>query len=87
MPAELIIARAWARQTLARITPWRGEVAVATAFFAGWLLITLAIARIRRPDIVWPLSTGILLFALCGYGFLFRIVRDGLYAMTKGTNG
>lgn len=62
---------------------YAAELLAAAALLAGWLLITLAIARLVRPDVVWPLSLGILCLAGPGRRILSTIAREGLYALTK----
>jgi hypothetical protein len=68
---------------LAVLTPVRAELCVSFVVLAAWALVTLAISRLVRPDVVWPLSAGCLLFALSGVRFLWTIARDGLYQLTR----
>ena len=70
-----------------RVAPLRrctAELALAAAFVLGWLLITFAVARlVRRADVVWPLSLGLLLVSAGGWRMLALIAADGLYTLTK----
>ena len=66
----------------------QAEVLTALCFVAGWLLVTLGLAHLARPDVVWPLSLGLLGFSLGGWKLLYTLVSDGLYALTrKVSNG
>lgn len=56
------------------------ELATATAFIAGWLLITKGIADLTRPA-VWSISIGLLLMSLCGWSLVRTIVVRGLYLL------
>ena len=78
-----ILVRGLAASTVAL----RAELLVSLAMLSGWALVTLAVARIVRPDVVWPLSAGLAVLALCGWKFLLQIARDGLYILTRGHNG
>lgn len=60
-----------------------GELAVACALLVGWLLVTLAVARLLRGDVVWPLSLGLLLFSAAGWRLFGAIALHGLYALSK----
>lgn len=64
-----------------RIKTIRGEILTSFALFAGWILVTLAIARIVRPDVVWPASSGLFLLSLCGWRLLYAIASHGLYKL------
>ena len=65
----------------------RAELLVSLGMLAGWALVTLALGRITRPDVVWPLSAGLAVLALCGWKFLLQVVREGLYILTRDANG
>jgi hypothetical protein len=86
---ELTVLRTHARATLARIRAiaTRGlaafgpEAAVAIAIVWGWAFITLGIARIARPDVVFPLSIGLLLMSLAGWRIFVTLVWHGLYVL------
>jgi hypothetical protein len=40
-----------------------------------------------RPDVVWPLSAGLFLLALCGVQWLGTIIWAGLYQLTRKSDG
>jgi hypothetical protein len=65
----------------------RAEVAVFLAAGLGWALITIAVARVVRPDVVLPLSAGLFALALCGWRLLWTVASDGLYALTRKSRG
>lgn len=75
------------RVAVAAIASVRAELLVSCAMLLGWALVTLALGRIGRPDVVWPFSAGAALLGLCGWRFLLQITRDGLYVLTRGPNG
>jgi hypothetical protein len=56
------------------------------ALVVGWLCITLGIAAIARPRLVWPLSIGLLFVTAAGWRLLFTIGAHGLYSLTKDTD-
>jgi hypothetical protein len=60
-----------------------GEILTVVALLAGWTFVTLAIARLARPDVVWPLSLGLLFMLIPGRPILSRFVGIGLYGLTK----
>lgn len=62
----------------------RAELLASFALVAGWILVTSAIARIARPDVVWLASAGLFLLSLFGWRFLFEIAGKGLYTLTRG---
>lgn len=67
-----------------------GEIAVAVTALAGWLLTTAGMASPLAPKsarALWLASIGILLLSLCGWKFLFTIVTNGLYVLTRNNNG
>jgi hypothetical protein len=61
------------------------EKLTATAFLAGWLLITDAIARLPHvsPAIAWRLSLGLLGIALGGVKLFALFAWKGLYELTR----
>lgn len=81
MRLEVIGARAGV--PLAWAWAARAEFLVASAALGGWASITLAIARIGAPDIVWPLSIGLALLSICGWSWLRTLVTLGLYTLTR----
>lgn len=68
---------------MAFIRRYLAELLLSLALLAGWTLITLAIARLWRPDVVWPLSYGLLFLSVSGWRLAARIAGDGLYALAK----
>lgn len=55
----------------------------AAAMLTGWLLLTIAIAGVARPRIVWPASLGLLCCSAAGWNLLARVVFFGLYDLTR----
>lgn len=74
IPLGVLAGRAW------RVAP---EFAVSLALVLGWALITLAVSRLWRADVVAPLSAGVFFLSLVGWRLLLTVVRDGLYALTQ----
>lgn len=62
------------------------EILTASAFVAGWLLITKGIADLTRPQ-VWPISIGLLLLSLCGWSLIRTIFVRGLYLLNVKERG
>jgi hypothetical protein len=60
----------------------RAELAVSAALLGGWAACTAGVAALTAPA-AWPISAGLLLLSLCGWRFLGRIARDGLYVLTR----
>jgi hypothetical protein len=58
------------------------ELAFTGAVLAGWALLTTFAAAFAGPR-VWLLSGGLLLLSGCGWKFLYRIARDGLYVLSR----
>jgi hypothetical protein len=58
------------------------EIATATAFITGWLLITKGVADLTRPA-VWPISIGLLFMSLCGWRLIRTVFTAGLYALSQ----
>lgn len=84
LPLSIGPVRAGAvRSIVKRVGGYAGELAVAAALLAAWLLVTVAIARMLRGDIVWPLSLGLLLFSAAGWRLFGAIALHGLYALSK----
>lgn len=70
----------------------RAELLTATALFGGWALFTAAIAEMLAviplvgPAIAraaWLGSSGLFLLALCGRDLIARLIRMGLYVLTR----
>jgi uncharacterized membrane protein len=57
------------------------EILTATAFIAGWLLITKGVADLTRRE-AWFISIGLLLLSLCGWSLIRTIVTRGLYLLS-----
>jgi hypothetical protein len=81
------IAQRVVREHLSVLAAARAELAIVVAVLCGWALVTLAIARVIRPDVVWPLSAGLFLLALCGVQWLGTIIWAGLYQLTRKSDG
>lgn len=60
------------------------EAGTGAALVAGWALVTLGVARYLDPAVVWPVSIGLLLLSLCGWGFLLELFTEGLYVLSRG---
>ena len=75
---------------IASVRVWRGvaalhaELLTSTATLLGWTLITFGIADLTAP-VAWSFSIGLLLLLLCGWRLLWRVFRDGLYDLTRGS--
>lgn len=67
------------RYALAQAFP---ELLAAIALLSGWALLTWGVASLLVWQ-VWPISAGLLLLALFGFGFLGTIAREGLYLLSK----
>lgn len=80
---SLVAARSLLRDQLAAVRRARSEILITAMLAGGWSLTTLAFARLWRADVVWPLSAGLALLALCGRDVLVPLVRDGLYFLTR----
>lgn len=52
------------------------------AIVAGWALVTYGLASLTVPE-VWPLSGGLALLSLAGWGHLRQIVSLGLYTLSR----
>ena len=83
LPFNLPKPAAGVRSIVKRIGRYAGEILTAIALLVGWLLVTLALARVLRGDVVWPLSLGLLLFSAAGWRLFGAIVLHGLYALSK----
>jgi hypothetical protein len=83
----LVAARRVVRTHLATVIGARAELAQALAILAGWALVTLAVARVARPDVTWPLSAGLLLLSLSGVKWLGNLFWNGLYHLTRDADG
>lgn len=59
------------------------QLATAAALVLGWLLVTLGVAAVAAPRVVWPISLGLLCISLGGWKLIVAIAVDGLYALTK----
>ena len=80
--AQLRVALAWlGAHTKRHLAAFGPEAAVALAFVAGWALVTLGIARLARPGVVWPLSIGLLFLSLAGWRVFVTVAWHGLYVL------
>jgi hypothetical protein len=58
------------------------ELAVAGAIVGGWICVTVAVAQLAPPGIVWPASMGLLLLSLAGWKFIGHLAWYGLYVLS-----
>jgi hypothetical protein len=80
----LILLRLWVSQQLAALRDARRDLVASGAVLVGWALITLALSRVARSDVVWPLSAGVvLLFAAGGVKQLGLLFWHGLHWLTS----
>ena len=61
---------------------WWREAALCIGVLGGWSLLTLGIAELAVSE-VWPISGGLLLLSLCGWGFLRDVAKEGLYTLSR----
>lgn len=54
----------------------------ALSILCGWALLTHGIASLTAPE-AWPLSGGLFLLSLAGWGHLRVLFTAGLYALSK----
>lgn len=68
---------------------WRlvPEMLNATTILGGWALLTWGIADLVGVWQVWPLSGGLLLLSLAGWGHLRVLFGAGLYTLTRNDRG
>lgn len=81
----VVIARRVVREQARSVVAARAEISQATALLAGWALVTMGIAHVTRPDVVWPVSGGVFLLAVCGVQWLRDLFWTGLYQLVKGS--
>lgn len=53
------------------------------AIVGGWALLTHGVASLTVPE-AWPLSGGLFLLSLAGWGHLRQIAVMGLYTIDRG---
>jgi hypothetical protein len=56
------------------------ELLQALAIVSGWLLVTRGIVELTTPKL-WPISIGLLLLSIAGWGFLASLFWNGLYKL------
>lgn len=63
----------------------RNGAALATIAVAllGWLLLTHGLVRAFDATWLWHISLGALALGLAGYRLVARVLRDGLYVLTR----
>lgn len=75
---------AWA--ALLRLGRWmrryRASLLTGAAFVCGWALLTAGLASLTVAQ-VWPLSGGLFLLGLVGFGLIREIMTEGLYALAR----
>lgn len=59
-----------------------GRTAHAAVIIGGWSLLTLGVARLTVPE-VWPISGGLFLLSLAGWGHLRVVAVAGLYTLKR----
>lgn len=76
---------AWrARKLLARLRTVVPQALHFAAILGGWALITRGLsAWTTRPDVVWPLSGGVFLLSVAGWGHLRLLADAGLYTLSR----
>ena len=60
----------------------KAEILTTSAALAGWLLVTWGAAELTTCWL-WPISMGILLLGLAGWKFVFGMLADGLYVLSR----
>lgn len=65
--------------------PWRyrGEILHSLAILGGWTLVSWGLASLLVWQ-AWPISGGLLLLSLAGWGHLRVVFHSGLYRLTRG---
>lgn len=66
-----------------RALHWLAEASLALPHLLGWALLTLAVAQLVPPRVVWPASGGLLLLTCGGWGIIWDVARAGLYALSQ----
>jgi hypothetical protein len=61
----------------------RSELLTGFVGVLGWALVTVALAKVLRPDVVYLASAGAFCFSLFGWRLLYTIARDGLYKLSR----
>ena len=59
-----------------------GRTAHASAILGGWGLVTAGAASLLVPE-VWPISGGLFLLSLAGWGHLRVVFSAGVYALVR----
>lgn len=59
------------------------EALAGLALLGGWALVTYGVAELTVPE-AWPISGGLLLLSLFGWGFLRTVCTEGLYVLSRG---
>lgn len=58
------------------------EILHALAIGGGWALVTWGVAALLVPE-VWPISGGLFLLSLAGWGHLRTLFTRGVYTLTR----
>lgn len=61
----------------------RAELLHNGAIVFGWTLVTWGVATLIDVWQVWPISGGLLLLSLAGWGHLRVLFSAGIYALTR----
>lgn len=70
------------RRLLARIGKNGAELAQGAALLGGWAALAFGLSLVLGPR-VWPFAVAALLLSASGWRFTYRLVRDGLYTLTR----
>lgn len=71
------------RAVLHYLGRYRAELLTSLAALAGWGAITHGVVRALDASWLWWISGGLLLLGLVGYRLLLRVLRDGLYVLSR----
>lgn len=70
------------RRALALLSKSRAELALGAALLGGWASLAFGLSLVLGPR-VWPFAVAMLLLSAAGWRFTYRLVRDGLYTLTR----
>lgn len=70
-----------ARAAVELLRRWAAEILQLVAIVVGWLLVTRGVVALSTPK-VWPISIGLLLLSVAGWGYLATFFWCGLYKLT-----
>ncbi len=58
------------------------EIAVAACLLGGWFALAYGVATLLGRH-VWPFAIAVLLFSLGGWQLTWRVVKRGLYVLSR----